>query len=503
MGRLTQRGTVVPLDISHPILQAGQAVVAGEVTAEIAQNFYAVRWRLARLLAGGQMEADTDTTFDSALGDAELLLKHAAESGQAVEAGIITPILAAATAIKNNTASDEVRAAFYQAYTRLAVLFGDVTAETIRNCSSVQTKEALAHDRRIAVFLTAGIAVISVYMFVTDTLSNKIVSDMTSGNAAVAAFHLGLISGSGENAARNDAQPCETLNGQQTGNQGAQGAGSQAAGGPGAGGQGSGTPQPVVQRSNENVADIEQFQEFVETGSDLIGRAVKLNFMLFNIECGPFNFCWDRTHNAAMKQRATSEGKDSGGAPQLSRAMLNSPQEVLCQVQIYQNERAFATNVQEDYTAIIGAIGSFGLPILYSWLGAYAYRLRLFADTIRRRTYHPSFSDSARMITAVIAGAISGLINPAKGLALSPLAVAFLVGYGVELFFRVLDTLVNAFGSVPFAGQPPGPAQARQAPVPAAPVPTQAAPVPTQAAPVPTQAAPAPTQAAPVPPDGH
>ena len=29
----------------------------------------------------------------------------------------------------------------------------------------------------------------------------------------------------------------------------------------------------------------------------------------------------------------------------------------------------------------------------------------------------------------------------------SLLATAFLVGYGVELFFRFLDTLLNAFGS--------------------------------------------------------
>jgi hypothetical protein len=80
-------------------------------------------------------------------------------------------------------------------------------------------------------------------------------------------------------------------------------------------------------------------------------------------------------------------------------------------------------------------------------LGAYAFRLRLFGETLRKRTFHPSYADSARMITAVIAGAISGLFNPAQGLSLSPLAVAFLVGYGVELFFKLLDTLTNAFGS--------------------------------------------------------
>ena len=87
------------------------------------------------------------------------------------------------------------------------------------------------------------------------------------------------------------------------------------------------------------------------------------------------------------------------------------------------------------------------IPIFYAVIGTYAFRLRFFAESIRKRTYHPSFSDTARMITTVIADAISGLFNPAQELALSPLAVAFLVGYGVELFFRFLDTLLNAFGT--------------------------------------------------------
>jgi Na+/H+-dicarboxylate symporter len=55
------------------------------------------------------------------------------------------------------------------------------------------------------------------------------------------------------------------------------------------------------------------------------------------------------------------------------------------------------------------------------------------------------------MITAIIAGAIVGLFNPNNGVSLSPLATAFLVGYGVELFFRFLDTMIN-FGATPRVG---------------------------------------------------
>ena len=138
---------------------------------------------------------------------------------------------------------------------------------------------------------------------------------------------------------------------------------------------------------------------------------------------------------------------------QLNPTIQNYTAEVLCKIKTYQLVRTFSSNVQMDYATFVGAIASHALPIIYALLGAYAYRLRLFSETIRKRTYHPSFSDSARMITAVIAGAISGLLNPAQGLSLSPLATAFLVGYGVELFFKFLDTLINAFGSPPVARQ--------------------------------------------------
>jgi hypothetical protein len=57
------------------------------------------------------------------------------------------------------------------------------------------------------------------------------------------------------------------------------------------------------------------------------------------------------------------------------------------------------------------------------------------------------------MITAVIAGAIVSLFYPAQGASLSPLAIAFLVGYGVEIFFKFLDGVIGSFGSGSFPGQ--------------------------------------------------
>jgi hypothetical protein len=59
------------------------------------------------------------------------------------------------------------------------------------------------------------------------------------------------------------------------------------------------------------------------------------------------------------------------------------------------------------------------------------------------------------MITAVIAGAIVSLFYPAQGASLSPLAISFLIGYAVEVFFKLLDGAINSLGSSSLVGQRP------------------------------------------------
>ncbi len=131
---------------------------------------------------------------------------------------------------------------------------------------------------------------------------------------------------------------------------------------------------------------------------------------------------------------------------ELNPGLINPTAEFLCKVGTWQEVPASLTNVQKTYAAAYGGIVTNGLPILYALLGAYAYRLRLFAETVRTRTYHPSFSDSARLITAIIAGAVAAIFKPIGNLSGSPLAVAFLLGYGVEFFFKFLDSILGALG---------------------------------------------------------
>jgi hypothetical protein len=436
LNRIVAGGTLVSDEISQPILQAAEAIRLSTTTSEIQQKFYRAYSRLAKLAPHQTFDEDgePENSLRDALEDAQLLLKYAAETGTEIPKDVVEPILTANAAYRSGDVGNAATASFYDAYSRLAKLFGDVTADTIRNCSSPETRRTLSYNRRQAVAITLVIAAFSLITFVADSISKGIVEDTVSANRSAATLRAGLTPPGGPAAIGSEyasKDPCELIN--------------VAPSDVGQTGTTSGPTDRTPSRSIQSVSDVEELQQFATTIRDIRGRAIKLNLFL-----GPWGECdpFDPTQKCAIPG---PDGKPQDSASlnrqlQLNPAILNYTAEVLCKIKTYQLVRTFATNVQTDYAAIVGAFASYLLPIVYSLLGAYAYRLRLFGETIRKRTYHPSFSDSARMITAVIAGAIAGLFNPAQGLSLSPLATAFLVGYGVELFFKFLDTLINAFG---------------------------------------------------------
>ena len=87
------------------------------------------------------------------------------------------------------------------------------------------------------------------------------------------------------------------------------------------------------------------------------------------------------------------------------------------------------------------------LPVLYAMLGAVAYGLRNLSDNVTARTIVPSslIRSKVRFRLAILSGVVVGLFTDfSKGISLSPLAVAFLIGYSVEIFFSFLDAIVEA-----------------------------------------------------------
>jgi hypothetical protein len=81
-------------------------------------------------------------------------------------------------------------------------------------------------------------------------------------------------------------------------------------------------------------------------------------------------------------------------------------------------------------------------------LGTCAYLLRTFEQQIATRTYTPSAADLPRFLIAGIGGAVVGLFNNfalGQGASIPPLAIAFLVGYAVDVFFAFLEGMSQKF----------------------------------------------------------
>src|ERR1019366_2841301 len=95
-----------------------------------------------------------------------------------------------------------------------------------------------------------------------------------------------------------------------------------------------------------------------------------------------------------------------------------------------------------------GAIAACLLPVLYALLGTCAYLLRTFENQTTTRTFTPSIANSARFLVAAIGGAVVGLFNNftiGQGASIPPLAIAFLVGYAVDVFFAFLEGMLQTF----------------------------------------------------------
>jgi hypothetical protein len=115
---------------------------------------------------------------------------------------------------------------------------------------------------------------------------------------------------------------------------------------------------------------------------------------------------------------------------------------------VYQHVRYFAQSIQHSVATSFGAVATCILPMLYAVLGACAFLLRSFEEQIRTRTFTAGDKHVARFLIAAIGGLIVGLfsnVNFAQGATLSPLAIAFLVGYAIDIFFSFLEGFLQTF----------------------------------------------------------
>jgi len=195
-------------------------------------------------------------------------------------------------------------------------------------------------------------------------------------------------------------------------------------------------PSPLPPGLNE-VDVITELQQFASTIRAVDARARQLNVLVFHAEKDPF---------ASIRK----DPKAIHDTFQLPTGLPNFAVAASDRTLVYQDVRYFAQSALDDVSFFYGAATSCILPVLYALLGTCAYLLRTFEQQIANRTFTRSVADSARFLIAGIGGAVVGLFNSftiTQGASIPPLAIAFLVGYAVEVFFSFLENLLRVFTS--------------------------------------------------------
>jgi hypothetical protein len=336
--------------------------------------------------------------FVEALEDAERLLKYAAEIGIDIDADTRSAILHARS-LSPNEWTEDVAAKLLLALTRLAARLKPVTAASLK-ASHYETRPTMRTYLVWAIILSAVIIPASIATFVTSAISESIRSDITKANALLVKLSTEL-----------------------------------------------GPPARTDVGVRDNITDL---QEYASTVRLIYARARRLNqFVIPRVEVPP--------PLIPPKGTAAEQAKYLKDKLELHIPLdLNNLAEARDDMTgTYQDVRFFAQTLVTDITTFYGAINSCFLPILYALLGTCAYLLRTFEDQMSNRTFTPSAANSARFLIAAIGGTVIGLFTGFTSQAsASPLAVAFLVGYAVEVFFAFLEGLIRGFTKVPSASSP-------------------------------------------------
>jgi hypothetical protein len=180
---------------------------------------------------------------------------------------------------------------------------------------------------------------------------------------------------------------------------------------------------------------ITELQQFASTVRAIDAGTQHLNWFVFDAEKDPYKSI--RTHLNALHNTF-----------QLPAGLTDFSEAAAYETYLYQDIRFLAQNVLDDVSFYYGAITTCLLPVLYALLGTCAYLLRSFEEQMKAHTFTPSHANSARFLIAGIGGAVVGLFNNftiTQSASISPLAIAFLVGYAVDVFFSFLEGLIQSF----------------------------------------------------------
>jgi hypothetical protein len=357
--------------------------------------------------------------------DAELLLAYASEMGIKVEDNIRDSILKSRFGTNGGGMTEEVAANLLSALASLAASVRPVTVESLKTWRESQErngnekhKPSKRKDPTLRLYwisaLSVGLLVMfsSLITFVSSRVSETIKTDVDTANGLAAKLALELgpppstnMLASATTQVMAGVTPAEQV------------------------WFGPNGPPPGVS-SKDVITDL---QKFAATMRAIYANSRQLNHFVLDSVYVPFSN--PRTDWADLKGKLEL-------TPGLGLLLTS---EFTSKIGIYQEIRNFANTVQNVTSIYYGAMATSVLPVLYALLGAAAYLLRLYDDQVRNRTFIAADKHVARFLIAGIGGLVVGQFNVNPGVAISPFAVAFLVGYAAELFFTFLDGLLQMF----------------------------------------------------------
>lgn len=330
------------------------------------------------------------------------MLKYAAETGVDVDTATRDHILQARAASGAGW-TEETVANLLTALTTLAARLRPVSAESLKAFSN-DTADTVRTYWIVAICLAIIIVPFSLASFVSSAISTAIRADIVTANDLAVKLRAQL------------GPPPVTVQ-------------------PGTSTSATPTPPAPLPSGLSESDVISELQQYASTVRAIDGRARQLNLFVFNIEVDPYA--------SARKDPNTLHA-----VFQLPQGLPNFAVAAGGETYIYQNVRYFAQSILDDVSVFYGATATCVLPVLYALLGTCAYLLRSFEQQMAIRTFMPSVANSARFLIAAIGGAVVGLFNNftiTQGASIPPLAIAFLVGYAVDVFFSFLEGLIQAF----------------------------------------------------------
>jgi len=359
-----------------------------------------------------------------ALDETHMLLAYAASSGINIDPEVSDAIARARAANERRNWNADIEAKFWPAKSKLSLSVKPVTVDTLAAGKFGAAAIATRRYFLSTVILAAIIVPISIVMFINTAISNDVRDLLKENDTAAIAVHEQLVNYQSalEQGPRTTRGPVDQ--------------------------KGNPVSLPGMSEALLSPNLVEKLAQFARVSRQLFAESRVLNFFVLDAAPEPWWASAGKDDKGKDITRANLE-LDVRAGDRASDGFPSIITQGFEKLATYQDIRSFARQTQQMNLVIYGAVTAYVLPVAYALLGACAFALRNMAAQTGTKTYQPSYSNRARLIVALIAGTVVGLFNNfTQGVSVSPLAVAFLVGYAVEVFFSFLDAFVHTFESV-------------------------------------------------------